>query len=46
MENIGQNPADNKWEYEKPVIIEKKEIRIELQTNELPAEPPPPLGMP
>jgi len=34
---------DEKFEYDAPRIIQKREIVIELQTNYIPDEPPPPL---
>ena len=35
--------VDEKFEYDAPRIIQKREIVIELQTNYIPDEPPPPL---
>jgi len=43
-ENIHKNEKlDDKIEYDAPRIIQKREIVIELQTNYIPDEPPPPL---
>ena len=35
--------SNDKDQYEAPRIIQKREIVIELQTNYIPDEPPPPL---
>jgi len=35
--------SDSRKKYEAPQLIQKGEIVIELQTNYLPDEPPPPL---
>ncbi|MBU0711706.1 hypothetical protein KJ762_00980 [bacterium] len=35
--------VDVKIEYDAPRIIQKREIVIELQTNYIPDEPPPPM---
>ena len=37
------NTIEEKDAYDAPRIIQKREIVIELQTNVLPDEPPPPL---
>jgi hypothetical protein len=43
-ENILENQKDDeRMEYDAPRIIQKQEIVIELQTNYIPDEPPPPL---
>lgn len=36
-------PVKDKPPYEKPAVIEKKVVKIELTTSSLPDEPPPPL---
>jgi len=33
-----------KRSYDIPKIIDKKELRVDLLTNDLPDEPPPPMG--
>ncbi len=35
--------AKTRRHYEQPEIVEKKELIVDLQTNVLPEEPPPPL---
>ena len=35
--------VDEKFDYDAPRIIQKREIVIELQTNYIPDEPPPPM---
>jgi hypothetical protein len=43
-ENILENKkTDERIEYDAPRIVQKREIVIELQTNYIPDEPPPPL---
>ena len=32
-----------KTPYQAPLLVEKKELEVELQTNVLPDEPPPPM---
>jgi len=34
--------AKTRRHYEKPEIVEKKELKVDLQTNVIPDEPPPP----
>jgi hypothetical protein len=42
-EILKNEQSDERSEYDAPRIIQKREIVIELQTNFIPDEPPPPL---
>ena len=46
MKDKEQNIQDDceKYPYTKPRILMKHELVVELQTNVLPDEPPPPMG--
>jgi len=43
MDETLHDNIENKEAYDAPRIIQKQEIVIELQTNYIPDEPPPPL---